>query len=449
MDAGPLLGSRPRVVHDLDHAALRPAAGDGAEAAGERLVQVVRADGQHRRSHVTRDRLRQRIGELREGADDGRVVLVAPPRDQPRREEEDDRLGHGEAQRWQEELAIDPVVAAPGLEDRNAQLLVEGVEVAVHGAGGHPGQPGDLADGDTGLGPALRVEDRDDAQQPRQPIALARDPVVATITPARPTVSLVQHGADDRPTGVSPRQTRWVGAATASPRRRRAGRCPLAGELLDYRPVDRVIDADEQEDDIAARPRVDVRAGGRGVVLEAYPDPLARHHVRLPRLRVEAGDPDVAARSGQVWLEILGRHLRPVDAHRVQRHAGLLHVGKGERREPVADLPECHRDVTGREGELVERGHDHHRTGGLGRDERREVRVRLIRVARGRLRRRTRRWRRRRCLGRDRRGGGCGRLGRRLGIGAGGEGDRGDKRQPRRPGRAQRERGGRSSSAAE
>ena len=217
MDAGPLLGSRARVVHDLDHAALGPAAGDGAEAAGERLVQVVRADGQHRRGHVTRDRLRQRIGELREGADDGRVVLVAPPRDQPRREEEDDRLGHGEAQRWQEELAIDPVVAAPGLEDRNAQLLVEGVEVAVHGSGGHPGQPGDLADGDTGLGPALRVEDRDDAQQPRQPIALARDPVVATITPARPTVSLVQHGADDRPMGVSPRQTRWAPAtATAS-----------------------------------------------------------------------------------------------------------------------------------------------------------------------------------------------------------------------------------------
>ena len=144
----------------------------------------MRADGQHRRGHVPCDRLRERVGELREGADDGRVVLVAPARDQPRGEEEDDRLGDGEAQRRKEELAIDPVVASPGLEDRNAELLVQGVEVAVDGPRGHPGQLGDLADGDAGLGPALRVEDRDDAQQPRQPIALARDPLVATITPS-------------------------------------------------------------------------------------------------------------------------------------------------------------------------------------------------------------------------------------------------------------------------
>ena len=191
-----LLEQRPivglcRVVDDLDHAALGPATSDGAEAAGERLVPVMRADGQHRRGHVPRDRLRERVSELRERADDGRVVLVAPARDQPRGEEEDDRLGDGEAQRRKEELAIDPVMAAPGLKDRDAELLVQGVEVAVDGPRRDPRAAGDLGGSDP-LG--VTAQHRDDAQHPGQAVALAERPLLrlerhgtgAAITTSRP-----------------------------------------------------------------------------------------------------------------------------------------------------------------------------------------------------------------------------------------------------------------------
>ena len=66
------------------------------------------------------DRLRQQVGQLGERADDRRVVLVAPAGDEARGEEQHDGLRHREPQRRQEELAIDAVVAAPGLEDGTA-----------------------------------------------------------------------------------------------------------------------------------------------------------------------------------------------------------------------------------------------------------------------------------------------------------------------------------------
>ena len=119
-------------------------------------------------------------GMLRPAAEqpDRRVVLVAPARDEPGGQEEDDRLGDRQAQRWEEELALDPVAAASGLEDRDAELRVEGVDVPVDGACRHPGQPRDLGHRHAAVAAPRGVEDGGDTQQPRQPIALAADAVV-------------------------------------------------------------------------------------------------------------------------------------------------------------------------------------------------------------------------------------------------------------------------------
>ena len=87
-------------------------------------------------------------------------------------------------------------MAAAGLEDGDRQLLLQRPDVAVHGAGRHPGQARDLADRHATLAAPLRVQDRGDAQQPRQPVALAADPVVAALViPSVPLVA-IGHGFD-------------------------------------------------------------------------------------------------------------------------------------------------------------------------------------------------------------------------------------------------------------
>ena len=162
---------------------------------------LVLADGQHRGRDVAGDRLRQQVGQLGERADHRRVVLVAPARDEARGKEQHDGLRHREPQRRQEELAIDAVVAAPGLEDGDRELLLERADVAVHRAGRHPGEARDLADRHPVLAAPLRIEDRGDAQEARQPVALAADAVVAAlVVPAVPLVT-IGHGLAPVATG--------------------------------------------------------------------------------------------------------------------------------------------------------------------------------------------------------------------------------------------------------
>ncbi len=144
------------------------------------------ANHQHRRGDVPGDRLGQQVGELGERAHHSGVVLVAPPCNEARGQEEDDRLWDRQPQWRQEELAFDPVAAAPRLEDRYAQLGVEGVDVAIHGPGRHPGQAGDLAHLNPVLTASGRIEDGGNAQEARKAIALAADPLVtaAGLAPA-------------------------------------------------------------------------------------------------------------------------------------------------------------------------------------------------------------------------------------------------------------------------
>ena len=136
------------------------------------------ADRQHRRGHVPRDGLRQQVGELGEGADHRLVVLVAPTGDEASREEEHDRLGHGEVQGRQEVLALDSVAATARDEDRDRELLIERIDVSIDRPGGHARESGDLCDRDALLSAPRAVEDRRHAQQSSEPIALAANTVV-------------------------------------------------------------------------------------------------------------------------------------------------------------------------------------------------------------------------------------------------------------------------------
>ena len=186
----------PGLVGDLDHAALGPAPGDGVEDGGERLVRVLLAHRQHGRRHVAGDGLWQLGGDLGERADDRLIRLVGPLRDEARREKQDDALRDGQVERRQEVLLLDPEPAAPGLEDRDRQLVLQGLEVAIDGSLVHPGQAGDVVDRDPLLAAAAAVQDGDHRQQAGQPVPL---PAGAGQLPGR--LAVEGSGPRSRPRG--------------------------------------------------------------------------------------------------------------------------------------------------------------------------------------------------------------------------------------------------------
>ncbi len=186
-----------RLVGELDDTTLGPSSRDAGEGTRVRFVRSTGVDRQHRGVDVPRDRLRQRVGDLREGAHDRGVVLVAPAADETRGEEEDDGLRHAEPQGRQEELAIDAVVPARSLEDGDSKLLLQRTDVAIDRSRRHAGQLRDLGDRDPGLAAPPRVQDRGHAQQACQTVALLPQALVAGIlVPAAP---IGHHAADSRP----------------------------------------------------------------------------------------------------------------------------------------------------------------------------------------------------------------------------------------------------------
>ena len=149
---GPGLGQEPDV---------------GAEAlVARRLGQTVEGP-----FDVLRQRRRQASLELLERGRQVRVVLVRVADHQPRREHDGHRLALGQLERRQEGLlVIDPpdALVAP---DREPQLVLERGQVAIDGPHGHPDAGRDVG-GAHALG--VRLQDRDEARQTCQPVALGR-----------------------------------------------------------------------------------------------------------------------------------------------------------------------------------------------------------------------------------------------------------------------------------
>ena len=116
---------------------------------------------------------RQAHRQLLEGGGEVGVVLVGVADHEPGRQDDRHRLGLGQLQRRQERLVrVDAPQPALG-PDRDADLLVDGAQVAVDGANGHADALREVARADpVGVG----LEDGQEPGHPGQPVALGAVP---------------------------------------------------------------------------------------------------------------------------------------------------------------------------------------------------------------------------------------------------------------------------------
>ena len=160
-----------RRVVDGHDPALGPGLGQQPDVGAEALVARRLGQAVEGAFDVLRERGGQAAFQLLERGGQVRVVLVGVADHQPGGEDDGHRLPLGQLERRQEGLlVVDPpdALVAP---DRQAQLVLERGQVAVDGPHGHPD-----AGRDVGRAHPLGVglQDRDEARQPGQPVALGR-----------------------------------------------------------------------------------------------------------------------------------------------------------------------------------------------------------------------------------------------------------------------------------
>ncbi len=172
-DTGRVVGAG--VVGQLHHPPLRPGLGERMEAARALRVGAPTGHDVERSVDVAAQHLRERLAELLEGRGELRVVGVGVLRHQACAEEDGHRLALGQAERRKQRRLLQPPPATLG-PDRDPQLLVERLQVAVGVPARHAEEAGQLVGRD-----AVRVR-REVGRNPVEPghaVALAAGERVA------------------------------------------------------------------------------------------------------------------------------------------------------------------------------------------------------------------------------------------------------------------------------
>ncbi len=164
-------GIAGRGVGELDDPPLRPGSGEQVDVAPMDLVDRSLGHLGEGPLDVVDEDLRQAGLELLERRRQVRVVLVGIAGHEASREHDGHRLLERQLQWGQEPGPFDAPATLAVAPDRDAQLGLEGDEVAVHGPRRHPDPLRDLAHVDARL--ALRLEHAEDAIEARQPVAFA------------------------------------------------------------------------------------------------------------------------------------------------------------------------------------------------------------------------------------------------------------------------------------
>ena len=251
---------------------------------------------------------RQPALELLEGGGEVRVVLVGVADHQPGRQDDGHRLGLGQLERRQERLlGIDPpdAVLAP---DRQPELLLDRVQVAVDGPHGHPDPGRDVA-GPDALG--MGLQDRHEPGQPGEPVALRRrtgharrrwssvrridDRILPTLRGGQPDVDRPEQRVRDDPERLAVERCPRPGRARRRGRSSsRAGRASGAGRRRPDQPARPAgthrrtcaVDRDPAAPGAGALDDLDATVLGRG--------PVARRQRDLERLEVDRVVADLA-----------------------------------------------------------------------------------------------------------------------------------------------------------
>jgi hypothetical protein len=162
------------LVLELDDAPVRPGPGEPVDPLAERRIAGMLGEDVERPFDVRGERRGEDPLELLERRGEIGVVLVGVADHEPRRQDDGHGLVEGQLQRGEELVADDPPAATVG-PDRDADLLLEGAQVPVHGPRRDPHPTRDLGRTDA-LG--MAAQHGDDAEHPGEPVALAERALV-------------------------------------------------------------------------------------------------------------------------------------------------------------------------------------------------------------------------------------------------------------------------------